>query len=248
VDMARELATLNALVVGIDIIHFLRELGKSGETCSNPAADFEMLSKFVQKKLNFPRYIMPVLVGYSSGATLVYAALTQAPPNTFRGAISLGFCPDLLLTKPLCKGQGLDWKKGPKDKGYIFLPATNLQDPWIALQGTIDQVCDPASTEDYVRKVKGGEIIILPKVGHGFSVPRNWMPQFKTAFLRIVTRDKTAKPRESESITLKNLSPVEISPAIVRRSSKAVAFAPVRQEVGRENFFGPHLISGADKE
>ena len=248
VDMARELATLNALVVGIDIIHFLRELGKSGEPCSYPAADFEMLSKFIQKKLNFPRYIMPVLVGYSSGATLVYAALTQSPPNTFCGAISLGFCPDLLLTKPLCKGHGLDWEIGPKGKGYTFLPATNLQDPWVALQGTIDQVCDPASTEDYVKKVKGGETVILPKVGHGFSVPRNWMPQFKKAFLRIVTRDKTVQPGESESITFKNLSPVEISPAIVRRSSKAVAFAPVRQEVGREKFFGLHLISGADKE
>jgi len=248
VDMARELATLNALVVGIDIIHFLRELGKSGEPCSQPAADFEMLSKFVQKKLNFPRFIVPVLVGYSSGATLVYAALTQAPPNTFCGAISLGFCPDLLLTKPLCKGNGLEWEVGPKSKGYIFLPATNLQDPWVALQGTIDQVCDPASTEDYVKKVKGGEIVILPKVGHGFSVPKNWMPQFKKAFLRIVTRDKRDQLRESESITLKNLSPFEISPAIVRRSSTAVAFATVRKEVGGEKFFGSHLISGADKE
>jgi type IV secretory pathway VirJ component len=194
VDMARELATLNALVVGIDIIHFLRELEKTGESCLNPAADFEMLSTFVQKKFSFPRAIVPVLVGYSSGATLVYAALIQAPPTTFCGAISLGFCPDLLLTKPLCKGHGLEWEIGPKGKGYIFLPATNLQDPWIALQGTIDQVCDPASTENYVKKVKGGEIVILPKVGHGFSVPKNWMPQFKKAFLRIVPKDKTAQP------------------------------------------------------
>ena len=204
VDMARELATLNALVVGIDITHFLRELGKSDETCSNPAADFEMLSTFVQKKLKFPRSIVPVLVGYSSGATLVYATLAQAPPNTFCGAISLGFCPDLLLTKPLCKGHGLEWKIGPKGKGYIFLPATNLQDSWIALQGTIDQVCDPAATEGYVKQVKGGEIVILPKVGHGFSVPKNWMPQFKKAFLRIVARDKIGQPSESESLTFKN--------------------------------------------
>jgi type IV secretory pathway VirJ component len=198
VDMARELATLDALVVGVDIIHFLRELENTGESCSNPVADFEMLSTFVQKKLNFSRSIMPVLVGYSSGATLVYAALAQASPHTFCGAISLGFCPDLLLTKPLCKGHGLEWKTGRKGKGYIFLPATNLQDPWIALQGTIDQVCDPASTEAYVKQVKGGEIVILPKVGHGFSVPKNWMPQFKKAFLRIVEKDKTAPPHESD--------------------------------------------------
>jgi hypothetical protein len=248
VDMARELATLDALVVGVDIIHFLRELGKSGEPCSNPTADFEMLSRFVQKKLNFPHAIVPVLVGYSSGATLVYAVLAQASHGTFCGAISLGFCPDLLLTKPLCKGQGLAWEIGPKGKGYIFLPATNLQEPWIALQGTIDQVCDPASTEDYVKQVKGGEIVILPKVGHGFSVPKNWMPQFKKAFLRIVAQDKTAQPRESQSITFNNLSSVEMSPVIVRTSCKAVAVAPIRQGAGREKFSGPHLLIGADKE
>jgi len=125
VDMARELATLDALVVGIDIIHYLREIEKTDEACLNPAAEFEMLSTFVQKKLNFPRPTVPVLVGYSSGATLVYAALTQAPPNTFCGAISLGFCPDLLLTKPLCKGHGLEWEIGPKGKGGIYLPARN---------------------------------------------------------------------------------------------------------------------------
>src|SRR5512139_2393847 len=75
VDMARELASLDALVIGIDIVHYLKELEASSEKCSYPAADFESLSKFVQKKLDFPRYIQPVLIGYSSGATLVYAIL-----------------------------------------------------------------------------------------------------------------------------------------------------------------------------
>ena len=44
VDMARELATLDALVVGIDITHYLKELESSNEKCSYPAADFEELS------------------------------------------------------------------------------------------------------------------------------------------------------------------------------------------------------------
>ncbi len=111
VDMARELSLLDSLVVGVD--NYLRELAKSNEKCSYPAADFELLSKFVQKKLDFPMYMTPVLVGYSSGATLVYATLVQALSNTFRGAISLGFCPDLPLTKPLCGGSGLEWELGP---------------------------------------------------------------------------------------------------------------------------------------
>jgi type IV secretory pathway VirJ component len=189
VDMARELSTVDALVVGIDITHYLKALEKSDDKCSYPAGDLEELSKFVQKKLDFPSYVTPVLVGYSSGATLDYATLVQAPSNTFRGAISLGFCPDLPLTKPFCRGSGLEWGPGPKGKGYSFLPATNLEVPWIAFQGEIDQVCDPAATEAYVKEVRNGEIIILPKVGHGFSVPKNWMPQFKQAFSRIAQKN-----------------------------------------------------------
>ncbi len=185
VDMARELMSLDALVVGINIRSYLREMAVSNETCSYPAADFEMLSKFVQKKLGYPQYVTPVLVGYSSGATLAYATLAQAPNGTFRGAMSMGFCPDLLLTKPLCKGSGLEYKPGPKNKGYSFLPAKKLQSPWVAFQGTIDQVCDAKTVEKYVTQVRGADLVLLPKVGHGFSVPRNWIPQFKTAFARL---------------------------------------------------------------
>ncbi len=185
VDMARELATTGAMVVGVDILHYLKELEASPDGCLYPAADFEALSQFVQKELGFPAYVVPVLVGYSSGATLVYATLVQAPPNTFLGAISLGFCPDFPTTRAFCKGSGLSWDVRPKGKGVNFLPAAHLQEPWIALQGTIDQVCDPAGTEGFVRKVPHGEIVVLPKVGHGFSVPRNWLPQFKEAFAEV---------------------------------------------------------------
>ncbi len=208
VDMARELAGLDALVAGIDIIHYLKALESVGDKCSYPAADFEGLSKFLQKKLGYPSYVIPVLVGYSSGATLVYATLAQAPPNTFRGAISLGFCPDLELKKPLCKGYGLEWETLPRGKGYNFLPAKNLQAPWVALQGDIDQVCDPALTESYVKKVGGGEIVLLPKVGHGFSVPRNWMPQFKEVFARLDARDAGVGNVKNQD--LKDLPLVEV--------------------------------------
>ena len=189
VDMARELASLNTLVVGIDINLFTKQLEASGGKCLYPAADFEALSKFVQMKLNYPRYQTPVLIGYSSGATLIYATLVQAPPNTFLGGISMGFCPDLPITKPMCQGNGLQWKSGPKGKGYSFLPAKSLEVPWIALQGTTDQVCDPKSTEIFVKNVPQGDVVILPKVGHGFSVPKNWMPQFRKAFSDIVARE-----------------------------------------------------------
>jgi len=188
VDMARELAALDALVVGVDITYYLKQLEGSSEPCVYPAADFELLSKYVQKKLGFPQYITPVLIGYSSGATLAYAALAQAPGNTFLGAFSLGFCPDLALSKPFCRGSGLEWTKGPQGKGSGFLPATHLEVPWVAFQGTIDQVCDAEKTKAYVTQVNQGKIVMLPKVGHGFSVPKNWMPQLKTEFAHLVQK------------------------------------------------------------
>ncbi|MDD5224692.1 MAG: virulence factor family protein [bacterium] len=208
VDMARELSSLDALVIGINAVHYLKGIEGGGEKCSYPAADFEELSKFVQKKLDFPNYIMPTLAGYSSGATLVYAVLVQSPPNTFRGAISLGFCPDLPLAKPLCRGNGLEWKPGPGGKGYSFLPAGNLSAPWIALQGNIDQVCEASAAEVFGQAVKNGQVVLLPKVGHGFSVPRNWMPQFKEAFTRLSIENKV--PLFSPISELKDLPLVEV--------------------------------------
>lgn len=210
VDMARELATLDALVIGIDITHYLKELESSTEKCSYPASDFEDLSKFVQEKLDYPAYITPVLVGYSSGATLVYAILVQAPSNTFRGALSLGFCPDLEVSKPFCPGNGLQSRPGPKGKGVIFSPATTLEVPFVALQGTIDQVCFPDSTVAFVHRTKNGRVIVLPKVGHGYSVPRNWMPQFKEAFASIMGSAPVDAPM-ARSDDLKDLPLVEVA-------------------------------------
>lgn len=192
-ELARELATLDALVVGVDINYYLKQLESSPEPCVYPAADFEMLSQYIQKKFAYPLYTPPVLIGYSSGATLVYATLAQAPANTFAGAIGLGFCPDLALSKPLCRGRGLQWTRAPAGHGTNFLPATHLTVPFIAMQGTTDPVCDAAKTKAFVDQVKNGKIIMLPEVGHGFAVPKNWMPQLKNEFDRLVAQNPESR-------------------------------------------------------
>lgn len=169
------------------------------EKCAYPAADLEALSQYVQRKLELPGYRVPALIGYSSGATLVYAVLVQAPPGTFRGAVSLGFCPDLIVHKPLCKGQGLEWKPGGK-KGVIFQPAPALAAPWVAMVGAINQICDPPSTQAFVQQIPAGELVLLPKVGHGYSVPRNWLPQFRAAYARVVERSPAPAPPTAPAV------------------------------------------------
>jgi type IV secretory pathway VirJ component len=196
IAMAQRLASRGAVVAGLDIRHYLRELEKSAEKCVAPASDLEELNRELQSKLGFKHYVQPTLVGYSSGATLVYAAVVEAKEGMFKGALSIGFCPDLDLRKPLCKGSGIEAtpRRSPGGvlKGVDLMPAKALQGKWISLQGELDQVCPAALTQKFIANVPGGEIVRLPKVGHGYSVEKNWLPQYEAAYDRITAAESAA--------------------------------------------------------
>lgn len=191
VAMARHLTDDGALVAGVDVTEMERQARDSHAGCVSAAGMLEGLSHHLQQHYGLRQYQTPVLVGYSSGATLAYAALAQAPPGTFTGAVSLGFCPDLEWSKPLCRGEGLEHDAARS--GFVYRPATHLQAPWIALQGEQDQVCAAAQTREFVAHVPGAELLSLPKVGHGYSVERNWLPQFMDAFHRIASAGPPAQ-------------------------------------------------------
>jgi len=213
VDMARELASLDALVVGIDIRTYLQALDKSGDACLYPAWDLVALSQYIQKKLDFPSYHIPSLVGYSSGATLTYAVLAQSSADTFQGGISLGFCPDLDVAKPFCRSHGLTSTANPKSSGILFNPVKEISNPWVVFQGAIDQVCDAAATEQFVHQVKGADLVLLPKVGHGYSVPKNWLPQLREKF-RQMSASSVKTEKENEITAAKSASTAAEAPGI----------------------------------
>jgi type IV secretory pathway VirJ component len=189
ISMAERLTSKGALVAGIDIRHYLAQLEKSPEACVSPADDLDRLSHAVQAKLGLKHYLRPTLVGYSSGATLVYATLAEAGAGLFKGALSIGFCPDLDLKKPVCKGSGIEATPRRDAKGVLkgvdFLAAKQLSGKWISLQGEIDQVCPAPATQAFIATVPGGDIVMLPHVGHGYSVEKNWLPQYEAAYERI---------------------------------------------------------------
>jgi type IV secretory pathway VirJ component len=208
VDMAREIAGMDTLVAGVSIPAYMKNVGATGHdtasadpnVCFNPGGDLEALGRAVEKRYGYSTQVPPILIGYSSGATLVYAALVQAPAKTFGGAVSLGFCPDLIVNMPICKGNGLTWKRDPEGKGVDFQPSRSLEVPWVALQGDIDKICTPEDTRTYVNEVPHGELVWLHKVGHGFSVPRNWMPQLKDSYARVAgERTESARPGDGRS-------------------------------------------------
>jgi type IV secretory pathway VirJ component len=191
IDMARRMQGLGAVVAGIDMRTLQKNLEASSRKCVYPAGDFEELSRAVQIRLKLPRYQRPILVGYSSGATLVYGLIASAPPETFAGAISLGFCPDLEVRKPLCAQRSLTVTPRTKGPGFDLGVAPTLAVPWYVLQGEIDQVCDSAGTRAFVGQIKTATLFSLPHVGHGFSVTKNWDAQFVSAY------DALSKPTTS---------------------------------------------------
>jgi type IV secretory pathway VirJ component len=199
VDMAHALAERGALVAGLDARSYLKAVRSSNESCAYPAGELQELSFFLQQKLGYPSPIQPIVAGYSSGATLAYAALAQAPPNTFAGAISLGFCPDLPVSKSFCRGSGLESEKSPGGKGLMLRPSAHLNAPWILLQGGEDQVCDPNAAGRFAAR-SGGAEMMMPDVGHGFSVPAHWTAQLQQAFTRIAERSLPAETSPAQPV------------------------------------------------
>lgn len=180
VEMARKLADAHTMVIGLDIRRVFAAMNVGSSKCSYPAGQLEGISKSVQKKLLFRKYITPIVVGYSSGATLVYGLMAQAPVGTFAGGVSLGFCPDLEISKPMCKGRSLRSVKAKK--AFLLEPDPQLGSPWVVLHGARDEVCTSRAAKEFVAKIPAATLVDLPRVGHGFSVQKNWMPQFEKVF------------------------------------------------------------------
>ena len=191
-DMAQTAADVGYWVAGFSTPGFLKSLENGDGECSDASGLLDHIGSRVKTEFKLPDDWRPVLIGYSSGATIMYAALAQAGDTRFGGAMTLGFCPDLIIHKPFCEGAGLTADKQTKPPyGIVFNTVPAVKAPWIVLQGDIDQVCNPPATEAFVGQVKGGRVVMLPKVGHGYSVPRNWMPQYRQGLIDLLD---TAQP------------------------------------------------------
>ena len=188
-DVARQLVQRGAMVAGVDLAKFRTRLQADGDQCEFPDGDLENLSHFVQAYEHVPTYLSPTLVGVGAGGTFAYAMLAQAPRNTFAAALSLGFCPNFAMGKPLCKGSGVEFTSQPPGRGVTFLPVRSLGNPWVVLQSSDDrrgaeQACSAAATHAFVSKVNGAAMATLPRVGP---------PQYTAAYDALATRNPTSR-------------------------------------------------------
>jgi type IV secretory pathway VirJ component len=161
--MAKQIGAAGAMVAGIDGAKFAAVLANDGGQCVFPDGDLENLSRFVQAYYRLPNYLMPILAGVSSGGTLAYATLVQAPTDLFAGAVSAGFCPAYALSKPLCKGSGLEFTALAPGKGVEFLPSTAPGLAWTAVQSALQAAmrpaCERSAVQDFVARVPGAHLV-----------------------------------------------------------------------------------------
>jgi len=208
--IARALTTLDALVVGVDFRKYIEAARHYDRACLHSAWDFDALSKFVQQEAHFSSYMLPVLVGYGAGAGLVYATLAQAHPDTFRGAISLGFCPDFpVAIPPLCQWEGLHWTANAQSNSLGLLPATSLPAPWITLHGERDAVCSTPTIKQFTQQTNRSTFVSLPDITHSFVPTERWLSHFKQSLSHLAPVHAKQTPTKS----LKDLPLVEVGTA-----------------------------------
>ena len=186
--MARQAEALrseNALVIGIDNRQLLAALEADEDSCVFPDGDLENLSHFVQAYVKMPGYRLPVLAGFSTGATLAYATLVQAPADTFAAGLVTGFCPDLALKKSLCPGDGL--RTIAHASSSTFLPRAKLVAPFVALRGEHDLSCDAAATQRFIAAMPSAQLRLLKGIDPNYDQPAT------LAALRSTLRGLTAK-------------------------------------------------------
>ncbi len=200
VGMARRAArTLDAVVAGVSYPRLQKAALSEKLPCWCPACDLEEIGKALEKQTGFAQYKPPILVGYSSGASLVYAALASSPTETFAGGVSLGFCPDLDNVPPLCRHA--DWKPvyEAQHRRIDLPPVPEIPRPWAVLQGTVDQVCHAKETEKFVQPMRGATLSRLPGVGHGYSNEARWGAAFDAGLLQIASAASALDAESAEA-------------------------------------------------
>lgn len=183
-EISRRLSAQGALVAGIDVRDLFSAFSHDRASCLSPGTDLADLAHYLRQRYALPPSA-PVLIGHSAGATLAYAALAESPVDTFAGALTLSFCADLDLLKPLCAAPAV--RSVPRREGVRLLPAASaLPATWFALHGLDDSVCPAGEAREFAAALPGARFIGLPEITHSYHHLSRWWPAFESAWRQLV--------------------------------------------------------------
>jgi type IV secretory pathway VirJ component len=146
-QLVAALVARGSAVVTIDGRRYLEALNRPGAGCEYLGGEFENLSHEVQRRLGLGAYLLPVLAGYSSGATLAAVVLEQSPKGTYAGLLSIDFQPRLDLRRSLCGDAAAPWRQRPGG-GLTVQPATRGATPAVRLATRGDWPAAAARAQD----------------------------------------------------------------------------------------------------
>ena len=170
--VARDVAGLDYVVVGIDLDQYLTRLESSKAACLDLSADLERLNQRMEQRYPLATPLPPILLGYGAGATLGYAALAQASADRFHAGVGVNFCPELPLRQPLCPGVGkLESSALPNAQGVLLKPITRLLTTWFVFQN--QPACDAVTTTQFIQSIPLARLTEAPG-NQGF---KDWLPQ-----------------------------------------------------------------------
>lgn len=177
--LAERLASTGTLVAGVDTRALLASLARDPASCVSPGADLGELAAWLREhyRLGSPA---PVILGHSAGATLAFIALAEAPGGTFSGALTLSFCADFDLTKPLCPAPAVQYR--PRRGGVRLLPAARPPARWIALHALDDSECPAADGRSFAAAIPGARFVALPGLTHSYHHMSRWWGPLESAY------------------------------------------------------------------
>lgn len=194
--MTGYLTDADTLVLGIDLAVFTRNLGSYGKSCLYLAGVLQETARSIEKQLALKDYIEPMVVGYSAGSTMAYAAVAGSPPNTFKGGVAMSFCTDVKAVHALCKGVNFPATPAGSPPGA----ASSLTAPFTVLQGAADTVCASDEVHAFFKGMNGSNVVDLANVGHEFSKPQDYQPQLIDEFWSIAGTDLGFKPVATDAL------------------------------------------------
>ncbi len=131
-SLAVALSGDGALVFGIDLPAYLKQMLSIKDACSFPSAHIQEMSDWMQRHQNLKNFSYPVLIGDGAGAAFAYAVDAQAPKGTFAALVTLGWDFSLRFPKPLCKGDAGEMSAGANRKFHL-IPVATLPNRWLPL-------------------------------------------------------------------------------------------------------------------
>lgn len=199
VEAARALASLDALVVGVDVPRYLATMAARGGDELYPFADLEVLSQFVQTRVGLAALHPPIVIGRGLGASLAYAIAAAARPNEFSSAVSLGFCPEVALPKPLGAGAALATEPGETAGLYRLLPtAAPLTVPWTVLDGgAVAPPCDANAARRFAEAAPNAVRLSLAPTER-LAEPEDWLPYVRGVLDRAGSARAAPSPGASD--------------------------------------------------